>query len=128
MAGGWKAADVQAVVDYLKAPAPDTVLALVAEDVKKDSPLGKACAKAGAVLVYEAEKKKLTAWVVAQFKDLGAKAQPDACRLLLDMVGEPTDELRLEVEKLALWAAAARSRSRTSRTWSRPEARSSRGR
>ena len=81
------------------------MLALVAEEVKKDSPLGKACAKAGAVLVYEAEKKKLTAWVVEQFKDLGAKAQPDACRLLLDLVGESTDELRLEVEKLALWAA-----------------------
>ncbi len=105
MVGGWKAADVKAVVDYLKAPTPDTVLALVGEEVKKDSPLGKACAKVGDVLVYEAEKKKLTAWVVAQFKDLGAKAQPDACRLLLDLVGENTDELRLEVEKLALWAA-----------------------
>ncbi len=104
MVGGWKAADVKAVVDYLKAPTPDTVLALVGEEVKKDSPLGKACAKVGDVLVYEAEKKKLTAWVVAQFKDLGAKAQPDACRLLLDLVGENTDELRLEVEKLALWA------------------------
>ena len=105
MVGGWKAADVKAVVDYLKEPAPDTVLALVAEEVKKDSPLGKACAKVGDVLVYEAEKKKLTAWVVEQFKELGAKAQPDACRLLLELVGENTDELRLEVEKLALWAA-----------------------
>lgn len=104
MVGGWKAADVSAVVDYLAAPAPDTVLALVCEEVKKDSPLGKACAKAGDVLVYEAEKKKLAAWVVAQFRDLEAKAQPDACRLLLDLVGENTDELRLEVEKLALWA------------------------
>ena len=63
MAGGWKAADVKAVVDYLKSPTPDTVLALVGEEVKKDSPLGKACAKAGDVLVYEAEKRNLTAWV-----------------------------------------------------------------
>ena len=61
MAGGWKAADIEAVVSYLAAPAPDTLLALVAEDLKKDSPLGKACAKAGEILVYEAEKKKLVA-------------------------------------------------------------------
>ena len=104
MVGGWKAADVEAVVAYLAAPAPDTLLALVAEDVRKESALGKACAKAGEVLLYEAEKKKLVAWVTEQFRGLDVKAQPDACRLLLDLVGESTDELRLEVEKLALWA------------------------
>ena len=31
----WKAADVKAVAEYLGAPAPDTVLALVAEEAKK---------------------------------------------------------------------------------------------
>ena len=128
MVGGWKAADVKAVVDYLKAPTPDTVLALVGEEVKKDSPLGKACAKVGDVLVYEAEKKKLTAWVVAQFKDLGAKAQPDACRLLLDLVGENTDELRLEVEKLALWAEGGELTAEDVEEMVRRAVRSSRGR
>ena len=43
----WKAADVKAIADYLRSPTPDTVLALVAgEELKKDSPLAKACAKA----------------------------------------------------------------------------------
>ena len=55
----WKAADAKAVAGYLRSPAPDTVLALVAEGLKKDSPLAKACAKAGDVLVYEASKRKL---------------------------------------------------------------------
>ncbi len=41
LAGGWKAADVQAVAAYAKAPAPDTVLALVAEEAKKGSPLAR---------------------------------------------------------------------------------------
>jgi DNA polymerase III delta subunit len=104
MVGGWRAADLEAVVAYLTSPAPDTVLALVAEEVRKDAPLMKACAKAGEVLVYEAEKKKLLPWVTGQFRDLGANAQPDACRLLLELVGDSTDELRLEVEKLTLWA------------------------
>ena len=47
LSGGWKAEDVEAVVAYLRDPAPGTVLCLVGAEVKKDSPLGKACAKAG---------------------------------------------------------------------------------
>ena len=31
LVNGWKAADVQAIEDYLASPAPDTVLALVAQ-------------------------------------------------------------------------------------------------
>src|SRR5215218_6405612 len=36
----WKAADVKAIASYLANPAPDTVLALVAAELKKDSALG----------------------------------------------------------------------------------------
>ena len=100
MVGGWKAADVQAIVAYAKAPAPDTVLALVAEEARKGSPL----AKVAEVLVYEAKASKLVPWVAEQFAQLDAKAQPDACRLLVELVGENSDELRLEAEKLAIWA------------------------
>jgi DNA polymerase III delta subunit len=35
----WKAADAKAVADYLASPAPGTVLALVGQEIKKDSPL-----------------------------------------------------------------------------------------
>ncbi len=63
LAGGWKAADVQAVAAYAKAPAPDTVLALVAEEAKKGSPL----AKVAEVLLYEAKSSKLVPWVAEQF-------------------------------------------------------------
>ena len=48
--GGWKAADVEEIQDYLDSPAPATVLALVAEDLKASSALWKTCAKAGEVL------------------------------------------------------------------------------
>ena len=114
LAGGWKAADVEAVTAYAKAPAPDTVLALVAEEAKKDSPL----AKIAELLLYEARRAKLVPWVAEQFAQLDAKAQPDACRLLVELVGENSDELRLEVEKLVLWAKGRRRSPRsTSRRW-----------
>ena len=54
LAGGWKAADVEAVTAYAKTPAPETVLALVAEEAKKGSPLG----KVAELLLYEAKSRR----------------------------------------------------------------------
>ena len=56
--GGWKAADVEAIASYLTAPAPDSVLALVGVEVKKDAALAKACAKTGDLLLYDVGKKE----------------------------------------------------------------------
>lgn len=104
LSGGWKAADVKAVEEYLAAPAPGTVLALVAEEVKKDAALAKACAKAGAILAYDVPKRNLNAWVAERFKAAGARAEPEACAALVQLVGEDYHQLANEIDKLALWA------------------------
>lgn len=104
LSGGWKAEDVEAVVEYLRAPAPGTVLCLVGEEVKKDSPLAKACARGGDVLIWEVGKKDVIAWVAKAFQDRGVKIDTDACRTLLDVVGEDKLTLALEIDKLATWA------------------------
>jgi DNA polymerase III subunit delta len=101
---GWKAADAKAIAAYLGAPAPGTVLALVGEEMKKDSALGRACAKAGSVLVYDVPKRRLPEWVGKQFADRGVVADAEACRALVDIVGENPEELASEVDKLATWA------------------------
>jgi len=101
----WKVADVKEVVAYLSAPAPATVLALVAEELKSDSALGKAVAKAGQILAYDVPKRRLPEWVAEQLQRLGAKADADACRALVDLVGDDADELQSEIDKLATWAA-----------------------
>lgn len=100
----WKAADVRAVAAYLAAPSPATVLALVAEELKADSALAKAVAKAGDVLAYDVPKRRLPEWAAEQFARLGASAQPDACRALVEAVGDDLDDLASEIEKLATWA------------------------
>jgi DNA polymerase III delta subunit len=103
--GGWKPADVEAVAAYLASPAPDTVLALVALEVKKDAPLAKACAKAGDVLLYEVAKRGRVAWVADRFRQAGVKAEPDACALLIEYVGEEDlHALTNEIQKIATWA------------------------
>ena len=102
--GGWKAGDVEAVAAYLQSPAPATVLGLVGEDVKKTSALGKACARAGEILAFSVAKNKLQGWVAEQFRQRGARAEPEACAALIQLVGEDLHALAGEVDKLAVWA------------------------
>jgi DNA polymerase-3 subunit delta len=100
----WKAADVKEIESYLEAPAPTTVLALIGDGVKKDSALAKAVAKAGEVHVYEVAKKQVPEWVGEQFARLGASIDRDACRALVEAVGDDVGDLASEIQKLATWA------------------------
>ena len=100
----WKAADAKAIAAYLASPAPDTVLALVAAEMKKDAALAKACAKAGDILVYDVPKRRMSDWVTTQFGERGVSVDPEAARLLIDVVGEDPEELASEVDKIATWS------------------------
>jgi DNA polymerase-3 subunit delta len=104
----WKAEDAKALVAYLKAPAPATTLALVGGQLKKDSPLAKAVAALGEVLIWDVPKRGLQGWVAEQFKLQNASAEPEACRALVELVGDDLYELAIEVDKLAVWADGAR--------------------
>src|SRR5262249_973003 len=107
-ADAWKAPDAKAVAVYLKSPAPATTLALVAGELKKDAPIVKAVAAAGDVLLWDVPKRGLQRWVGEQFQVHGGKAEPEACRLLVDLVGEDLYELATEIDKLATWASGDR--------------------
>jgi DNA polymerase-3 subunit delta len=100
----WKAEDVKHVAAYLASPSPATVLALVGEEVKPDSVLAKAVAKAGDVLKYDVAKRRVPEWAAEQFARLGARVEPDACRALVETVGDDLEELASEIDKLATWA------------------------
>jgi DNA polymerase III subunit delta len=101
----WKAPDAKEIASYLENPVPETVLALLGSEVKKDGPLAKACARRGDVLLYDTPRKRdLPAWVAKQFEQLGTTADRAACRLLVEMVGEDPERLRGEIEKLGVWS------------------------
>ena len=101
----WKAPDAKVVADYLKSPAPGTTLALVGGELKKDSPLAKAVAATGDVLIWDVQSRAIHKWIADQFAVHGAKAEPAACRRLSELVGDDLYELAGEVDKLATWAA-----------------------
>jgi DNA polymerase-3 subunit delta len=103
----WKAADTKVVAAYLKSPAPGTTLALVAGELKKDAPIAKVVAAAGDVLLWDVTARAIPRWIADQFKLHDAKAEPEACRLLAELVGDDPYELAGEVEKLATWAGGA---------------------
>jgi DNA polymerase III subunit delta len=104
----WKAEDAKAIAAYLKAPVPETTLALVAVELKKDAPLAKVVAPTGELLIWEIAKKGLQGWVAEQFKLQGAIADGETCRTLLELVGDDLYELATEIDKLATWAAGER--------------------
>jgi DNA polymerase-3 subunit delta len=103
----WKAPDAKAVAAYLKSPAPGTTLALVAGELKKDAPITKAVAAAGDVLLWDVAQKALPRWIADQFKLNGLTAEPEACRLLAELVGDDLYDLASEIDKLATWADGA---------------------
>jgi DNA polymerase-3 subunit delta len=104
----WKAPDAKVIAAYLKEPAPATTLALVGGELKKDAPIAKAVAGVGEVLLWEVPKRGLQRWVAEQFQVHGAKIEPDAARLLVELVGEDLYELAAEIDKLATWAGGER--------------------
>ena len=104
LTGGWKAADTAAIVEYLGSPAPGTTLALVAVELKADSPLGKACKKVGDVLEFLVRKNAHAAWAAERFRQAGVPADPDACAMLVHLVGEDMVTLAAEVDKLITWS------------------------
>jgi DNA polymerase III subunit delta len=104
----WKAEDAKAVATYLKAPTPGTTLALVGGELKKDAPLAKAVAAAGDLLIWDVAKNGRYSWVADQFKLRGTPAEPEACRALIELVGDDLYELATEVDKLAIWAGGER--------------------
>jgi DNA polymerase-3 subunit delta len=102
----WKAPDAKEIASYLKAPAPATTLALVGGELKKDSPLAKAVSGGkGELLLWDVPQRGLQKWVSEQFGLHGIKAEPEACRALLELVGNDVYDLSSEIDKLATWAA-----------------------
>src|SRR5207253_3857899 len=74
--------------------------------------LAKAVTKAGEVLLYDLPKRgrkaDLPRWVEAQLAERGVKIDADAARAVVELVGENSQELATEVDKLATWAAGER--------------------
>ena len=103
--GGLKVADVERIAAYLTSPTPGAVLALVAAELKADSPLAKAVKKKGDVLAYDVSLKELPRWVRERFTARQVAADSEACKRLIELVGDDRRGLATEVDRIATWSA-----------------------
>ncbi len=103
--GGLKVADVELIAGYLASPTPGAVLALVAAELKADSPLAKAVKKKGDVLAYDVSSKELPRWVRDRFTARQVPADSEACKRLIELVGDDRRELATEVDRISTWSA-----------------------
>ena len=101
----WRKGDVDAVGAYLKQPAPGAVLVLVAQEALKITALASLCEKHGQLLQFDVPRPaNLHAWVRSEFERLGAKADAEAARALVEISGEDVIALASEIDKLISWA------------------------
>jgi DNA polymerase-3 subunit delta len=93
---------VAAVVEYLRAPAPETTLGLFGgPGFGPKHPLVKAVEAVGEVRLFDApERKQAADWVVRRFADARLPCPPAVARRLVELVGEDVGDLALETDKL----------------------------
>jgi DNA polymerase III subunit delta len=101
----WRKADLESISAYLASPVAGAVLALVANEPPKDDALAKVVARAGKLLRFEVPKPKdLSVWVRSELTRLGVRADDEAARRLVEIVGDDVAAVAAEVEKIAAWA------------------------
>ena len=103
--GGLKVADVERIAAYLTSPTPGAVLALIAAELKADSPLAKAVKKKGDVLAFDVSLKELPRWVRDRFTARQVPVDSEACKRLIELVGDDRRDLATEVDRIATWSA-----------------------
>ena len=107
-ADAWKADDVSAVVDYLAAPSPDTVLLLTATKLAGNSRLRKAFAATRSIIECGGPEKpaEVVTWVLKRFADDHGVVVPRtvATELVARAGHEHLDRLITDVEMLVTWA------------------------
>ena len=92
-----------ALLEYLTQPTPSTVLVLVAAKLDRRTRIAQALEKRARVLQVEAPPAAaLPDWVRQRFAAQGVQAEPRACTLLVQLVGDSLLDLRNEVDKVVL--------------------------
>jgi DNA polymerase III subunit delta len=109
-AQAWLKADKEVIVAYLKSPAPDACLTLVAEKIPPADILRAAIREHGEILEYAAPKEgQLPQWLVNEAANrLGLDLGFQEARLLVQRCGANQSILLQEVEKLQLYADGRR--------------------
>lgn len=106
----WLKAEKEVIAAYVRSPAPDACLALVAEKIPANDLLRTAMKEHGEILEYMAPKEgQLPQWLIQQAKErLGMDLGFAEARLMVQRCGDNQNMLLRELEKLQLYADGGR--------------------
>ncbi len=97
--------DVEACVEYIKAPAPDATLLFLSSELSRDidRKITAAVPKDRQKIFWEMFDNQKSGWIVNFFRQRGITVEQPAVDCILDMVENNTRDLRSECERLALF-------------------------
>jgi DNA polymerase-3 subunit delta len=101
----WLKADKEVVAGYLRSPAPDACLALVAEKLAPGDVLRAAMEKHGEVLEFPAPREgQLPQWLAQEAARARMNLSMEQARLMVQRCGDNQSILLRELEKLQIYA------------------------
>jgi DNA polymerase-3 subunit delta len=101
----WRAADQDALADYLSQGPPPSVLIVVAPRLDQRRRLTQVLQRTAQVIRCDPlEPEAIPAWLAARAREAGKTLAPDAAALLVEQAGSGLRALGLEVAKLAAYA------------------------
>jgi DNA polymerase-3 subunit delta len=97
--------DVEALLDYMKAPAADATLLLLSGGFSRDidKKIVSALPKERQKIFWEMFDNQKSGWILNFFRRRGITVERPAVDCILDMVANNTKDLRAECERLALF-------------------------
>jgi DNA polymerase-3 subunit delta len=95
--------DIDALTAYIGAPAENTVLVLVSDQISVDKRIEKALGPQGKRIFWELFENQKIQWVENFFRREGCRISGDAVEAILAMVENNTDALRRECSRLILF-------------------------
>jgi len=92
------------IADYAKNPSDTTCLVLVADKIKKGSPILTIVQEKGRVYEFRAlRKNELLSWIRQEFKKEGKEVSAEIASYLLGVVGQDMRRLKMEIGKVSLF-------------------------
>lgn len=95
--------DAKRLAAYLKSPNPNCVTILVSTAFKVDESLQAAVPRDAQKIYYELFESQRRGWLIGYFRNRGFTLEEDAADFFIEMVGNTTDQLRAEADRLMLF-------------------------
>jgi len=98
-----KAADIKLLAQFCKNMPEDVALILVSDSVTVDSKLSRIVPASEKKIFWEMFDNQKKSWIHKYFSDQGMKIEPKAVEILLEMVENNTNDLKIACDKLSFY-------------------------